>query len=94
MSPKEKATAILDLQRFARGIYEKKIDRSEVDAIVKPVSELGSNGSWQLKASPTRMEIDQLVANCKDRADRAAIPKEPFELNIAEELKKAIHSPI
>jgi hypothetical protein len=36
------------------------------------------------------MEIDQLVANAKARADAAEIPNEPFDLNIAEELRKAI----
>jgi hypothetical protein len=37
------------------------------------------------------MEIDEFVANAKARADAAMIPNEPYDLNIAEELKKAIH---
>jgi len=91
MTPKEKSEAILNLQRFARGVYEKKIPKDEVDDIVKPVADLGPNGRWKLKENPTRMELDQFVANAKARADSANIPKEPFDLNIAEELKKAIH---
>jgi len=92
MTPKEKSAAILDLQRFARGVYEKKIHPDEVKDIVKPVSDIGPNGRWKLKEHPTRMELEQFIANVKVRADQAKMPNEPFDLNIAEELKKAIHS--
>jgi hypothetical protein len=93
MTPKEKSAAILDMQRFARGVYEKKINPDEVKDIVKPVSDIGSNGRWKLKENPTRMELEQFIANARARADLAKIPNESFDLNIAEELKKAIHSP-
>ena len=92
MKPKEKADAILNLQRLARGMYEKKIPKEDVNDIVKPVSDLKPNGRWALKANLTRLELDQFIANAKARADKADIPKEPFDLNIADELKKAIHS--
>ena len=91
LKAEEKASAILSLQRLARGVTEKKISTSEIDDIVKPVSEIMPNGRWKLKDHPTRMEIDQFIANAKARADGAKIPEEPFDLNIAEELKKAIH---
>jgi hypothetical protein len=92
MTPKEKSAAILDLQRFARGIYEKKIRVDEVKDILKPVADIGPNGRWNLKENPTRMELQQFIANARSRADTAKIPNEPFDLNIAEELRKAIHS--
>lgn len=92
MTPKEKSEAILSLQRFARGVFEKKIAKEEVNDIVKPVSELKPNGRWKLKENPTRMELNQFIDNARARADKAEIPKEAFDLNIADELKKAIHS--
>jgi hypothetical protein len=36
------------------------------------------------------MEIDQFLANAKARADAANVPNEAFDLNIADELRKAI----
>jgi hypothetical protein len=36
------------------------------------------------------MELEQFLANAKAKADAANIPNEPFDLNIAEELRKAI----
>jgi hypothetical protein len=91
MTPKEKEEAILTLQRFARGVHEKKIPKEIIDDVVKPVAELMPNGRWKLKDKPTRMEIDQFLENAKARADGAMVPNEPFDLNIADELKKAIH---
>jgi hypothetical protein len=91
MEKEEKDAAILALQRFARGVTEKKISKEEVDDVVKPVSELMPNGRWKLKDHPTRMEIDQFIENVKARADKAEISNEPFDLNISEELRKAIH---
>jgi len=58
---------------------------------VKPVTELMPNGRWRLKDKPTRMELDQFIENAKSRADDAKVPDEPYELNFAEELRKAIH---
>ena len=91
MSEKEKAAAILAVQRFARGVHEKKISRDTLNDVMKPVADLRPNGQWRPKENPTRMEIDQFIANAKARADEAMIPNEPFDLNIAEELRKAIH---
>jgi hypothetical protein len=91
MSDKEKAEAILSIQRFARGVYEKKISRETLTNVVGPVAEVRPGGQWIPKENPTRMEIDQFVANAKAKADEAMIPSEPFDFNIAEELRKAIH---
>jgi len=91
MTAEEKAGAILAVQRVARGVYEKKISKDEIDEITKPIADLRRDGHWTLKENPTRMEIDQFIANAKAHADAAMIPNEPFDLNIAEELKKAIH---
>jgi len=89
MTEQQKAEAVLAVQRFARGVYEKKIPKEDIDDITKPIADLRGNG--RLKENPTRMELDQFIAHAKARADAAMIPNEPFDLDIAEELKKAIH---
>jgi hypothetical protein len=90
MTAEEKAAAVVTVQRYARGVHEKKIPRDDVEETVKPIAELHGNGHWTLKENPTRMEIDQFLANAKAKADAADIPNEPYDLNIAEELRKAI----
>jgi len=91
MTEREKAEATLAVQRYARGVYEKKIPKESVDEVTKPIAETRQNGGWKTKENPTRMELDQFIANCKASADAAMIPNEPFDLNIAEELTKVIH---
>lgn len=90
MKPEEKAAANLALQRFARGVFENKIPKEAIDDVVKPITTLKPDGKWELKAKPTRQELDQFVANAKAKADDVKVPDEPFDLNIAAELKKAI----
>lgn len=92
MTEEEKAAAIRALQRFARGVHEKKIPAESIEDVVKPITTLRPDGQWELKEKPTRLELDQFVENARSRADAAEIPDEPFDLNIAEELKKAIAS--
>jgi hypothetical protein len=91
MTQAQKAAGILSLQRFARGVHERKISKEIVDDVIKPITELQPNGRWRLKEHPTQLEIEQLIENAKARADEAMIPDEPFDLNIADELRKAIH---
>ena len=92
MKPDEKAAADRAVQRFARGVYEKKITPAQnaIDDAIKPITTLKPDGRWELKAKPTRQELDQFIANVKAKADEAKIPDEPYDLNIALELKKAI----
>lgn len=92
MTDKEKAEAALILQRLARGLYEKKIPKQAIDEITRPIGDVDSaRHSWMMKENPTRMEIDQYIANAKASADAAMIPNEPFTVNIADEFKKVVH---
>jgi hypothetical protein len=91
MTSAEKNASILAVQRFARGVYEKKIQRSELDEVIAPISEPGPGKRKRLKDNATSAEVTQFVANAKAKADAANIPNEPFDLNIADELKKTVH---
>jgi hypothetical protein len=90
MTAEEKADAILTVQRYARGVYERKISTNELERDAEPIARRKTEHNWELKENPTRMEIDQFLANAKTKADALNIPNEPFDLNIAEELRKAI----
>jgi len=90
MTADEKAAATLTVQRYARGIFEKKISTEDLDTVAAPIAEKRDDHNWNFKEHPTREEIDQFLSNAKAKADAANIPNEPFDLNIAEELRKAI----
>jgi hypothetical protein len=90
MSAEEKAEANLTVQRYARGVHERKISTDDLERDAAPIARRKGPNNWELKENPTRAEIDQFLTNAKTKADAVNIPNEPFDLNIAEELKKAI----
>lgn len=92
MTSEERAAAERSLQRFAKGIHDKKITPAEeqITDAIKPIVRLKPGNQWEFKENPTRQEVDQFVANCKAKADEAQIPDEPFQIDFAAELKKVI----
>lgn len=92
MSAEEKAASERTLQRFARGVHERKITPAEekITDAIKPIVRLKPGNNWELKDNPTRLELDQFLANCKAEADAAQIPDEPFVIDFAAEIRKII----
>ena len=90
LNDQEKAEARMHLQRIARGVIEKKIPLEAFNEIVAPISTKQPNGSMKPKDQLTLDELKALVARAKAKADGASIPLEPFTIDIASELDKAI----
>ncbi|MCC6321704.1 MAG: hypothetical protein IT438_09760 [Phycisphaerales bacterium] len=95
LSADEKTAAKRTLQRFARGVTEKKIQMQTIQSVAAPISEpnvANKPGQFRLK-QPDKVTTDQLkqfIANAKAEADKASIPDEAFDLNIADEIGKVI----
>lgn len=90
LNDQEKAEANLHLQRIARAVWEKKLPLTAFEEVVAPVSERLSNGSMRPKAQLTLEELKALVERAKAKADGAGVPLEPFMLDAAAELDRAI----
>ena len=92
MTPEEKEDAHLTLQRFARGVHEGTIAPAEqqITDTLKPVIDLKASGTWEFKDTATRQEVDQFIANAEAKADAAGVLNEPYNLDIAQELRRAI----
>jgi hypothetical protein len=86
----EKADASLHLQRMARGMVEGTIPASVIDEVLAPIGTRDARGQWQPKGNASLEETKALVARVKAKADEAKIPVEPFTVDIAAELDKAI----
>jgi hypothetical protein len=91
LTDEEKADARLQLQRLARGVYEDKITPDEAASAADEIM-VRTNDNYQLADPETVDDEDlrQLTAELKAAADKANIPNEPFEIDIAAEFKKAI----
>ncbi len=86
----EKAAGRRAVQRFARGAFEEKISKHELKELMKLISTTSADGQQQIKQHLTDAELNAFLEKAKGTADAAEVPDEPFEVNIADELEKAI----
>jgi len=89
LSDDEKAAAKRSLERFARGVIEKAIPSDEIKRLMTYIQVSGANNK-QIKNVLTDEELRKFIAAAKTKADEAKVPDEPFTLNLADELDKAI----
>ena len=86
----EKAAAKLTMQRVARGVYEKTISETELQALTAPLMKKNDKGEPELKEQVTEAELREFLKLAEAAADKANVPREPFEINIIAEIDKAI----
>lgn len=87
----EKAEGKLNLQRLARGVFEKKIPKNNLQTVIAPISTPGPNGQPQMKQKVTIEELRAFLANAKAEADKAEIPNEPYTVDVATEVDNAVN---
>ena len=90
LSADDKTAAQVTLQRFARGAFEKKIPEADLNEVMQLLMQKQADGSDQLKRVLTDAELTTFLEKAKQKADKAEVPDEPFNVNIADELEKAI----
>ncbi len=78
MSSAEKAAAIRSLQRYARGVFEKKIPTGSVQTVIEPVAAPTERGNRQVQKDAdgneiVLVQIGQPHLQFKDQATRAEI---------------------
>ena len=90
LSDDEKAEGQLTLQRVARGTFEGTISRSQFQTLTDSISVNDPNGNPSLKETLTDEELREFLTQCKKLADDNKIPEEPYDIDIGEEIKKAV----
>ncbi len=90
LSEDEKRQAKVELQRVVRGMIEKSISSDQADSLLQYFTEEGPNGSRQLKKKLTDDELREMIAECKRLADEAEIPDEPYEVDVAAEVRQVV----
>jgi hypothetical protein len=89
-TPEEKADAKRTIQRVVRGVAEKSISPQALQDILAPISEGSGGGGPRVKQNPTPDDLRKVLAAAKTRADEAKVPDEPYQLDIAAEIDKAM----
>jgi hypothetical protein len=86
----EKEQARRTLQRVLRGLYEKQLTTEELEPAMDHISYRDAQGNRQLKQQISDEELRRFLAACRERVEAAEIPDEPYEVQISQELKRAI----
>lgn len=90
LSDDDKKAAQVTLQRLARGAFEKKIAEADLNEVMQLLMQKQADGRDQLKQFLTDAELTAFLEKAKQKADAAEVPDEPFDVNIADEVEKAI----
>ncbi|QDU26415.1 hypothetical protein ETAA8_14930 [Anatilimnocola aggregata] len=90
LTAEEKENAKLQLQRVIRGRLEKKIEQSDIDALLAPLMQMQPDGTQKVKEQLTDDEIKKLIADSQKLADDAQVPNEKFEVDIGDEVKRIV----
>jgi hypothetical protein len=90
LSEAEKKQGSLDLQRFGRGVVEKKISDEEIGAARDHIAVKKGENEWELKQKLTDDEVRAFLATVKGTADKHNIPNEPYKIDPVAEFKKVV----
>lgn len=86
----EKADAKLAFQRVARGTFNKKISPDDLEKALDYITTKDFNGNRQLKTRVPDSDLRELVKECNRVADEAGIPNEPYQVDVAAEVKRIV----
>jgi hypothetical protein len=92
LSSAEKLAADTNLNRLDRGLSEGKIGWEIAETILAGISNVGADGTHQLKAPPdvSDEEIRDVLAAVKNAADDAGISEMKVEIDISNEFRKSV----
>lgn len=91
LTPEESARAAIDLQRFARGLWEESIPRSTWERVFRVREIESENGemSWE-REWEGRDDVREIIEDARAEADQAGIPDEPFSVRMSEEFGRMV----
>lgn len=90
LTDEEKAAGLTAIRRFARGVVDEKIKPEEMQTAMTYISTVKGHNSYELKKSVPDEDLRKFIAEVKDRADKAAIPEDAADINVADEVEKVI----
>ncbi len=90
LSDEEKAQGRQSLQRFARGVFDDKINQKGIDSVMAHVADRQTDQRWQLRRQVSDQDLRAALSEAKLRADEAGIPDAPEHIDPSDEVKRII----
>ncbi|MCA9298824.1 MAG: hypothetical protein KDA28_07145 [Phycisphaerales bacterium] len=102
LTDEQKADARLQFSRLARGLYDRSIDEGAIKDVLEPIEkqepsndgfEFDINGTHITAKDPKKCTPEELLAVLelvRAKADEAGVAPEAFEIDLSDEVKKAM----
>jgi hypothetical protein len=90
LSDEEKAEGRLALERFVRGLIDKKIDQGAIDRVFKHIGDKQPDGTWELREKVSDEALRAALDEARRAADDAGIPDEPERVDPSAEFKRIV----
>ena len=90
LTDEEKEAGRRTLQRCVRGVWEDRIPREKLEELGQSFNNSKDEDDFILKESLTDEELKELLESAREVADEAEIPDEPFQIDLAAELRAAV----
>lgn len=91
LSEDEKREGRVSLERFTRGMIDKKIDNQGFDAVMSHVADRDPDGDdWKMRQKVSDADLRAALTEAKARADAANIPAEAEAVDPSDEFKRII----
>jgi hypothetical protein len=90
LSAEEKTQGRLSLQRFARGVFDGKINEKGVDSVMMHVADRKDGNRWELRQRVSDEDLRSALTEAKARADEAGVDEAPPKVDPSAEIKRII----
>jgi hypothetical protein len=90
LSDEEKAQGRQVLKRFARGVFDGKINQKGIDSVMEHVAIREEDGNWHLQPNVSDDELRAALREAKLRDDEAHVEEAPADVDPSDEIKRII----
>lgn len=92
LSDEEKETGRMTLRRCVRGLFDGELTEVDADAVLTHIGTKDPEGNWEFRDDVTDDELQEFLAEAKERADNAGIAETVEEVDPSDEIKRIVDS--
>lgn len=89
LSDDDRAVGKQAMNRVATGVLDGQISESQARQALAPIMQQTGSGNWEFKTNPTAEELQQVMDNANDLADKAGIPEDVEEVDFGKRVDEA-----
>lgn len=89
LSDDDKATGKQVMNRLATGVLDGNISTKQIEQAIAPIMQQSGSNKWEFKKNPTPEELQQVLENATDLADKAGIPQDVEAVDFGKRVEEA-----